>query len=108
MVIENISNNSVWLVNQSDGAGVDAGFDSEVRVEQSSALLFNGKRKLSFQCIESKDGSEQIFPCSDLIKVCRATRFNVDPEFTGSFWAVENSTKKELSFKLSKAGIEVE
>jgi hypothetical protein len=108
IIIENNSDNDVWLVNQSDGSGVDAGFDSQLLSETSAALLFNGQRTLSFQCIDSKDGSEQLYPCKDLINVCRATKFTLDPDLQGSFWAVESASKKELRFKLAKRGIEVE
>lgn len=107
IVIENNSNHSVWLIHQDEGAGVDAGFDSEILFAKSSALILQKGANHHFQCIESKDGSEQIYPCSELINVCVATKVDVPSELSGSFWAVENSDKDNLVFNLAKRGIEV-
>ena len=108
LVIENISNNAVWLVNQSDGAGVDAGFDEKISMDKNAVLFLDKSRALSFQCIEARDGGEQLYPCSELINACFATKFKTPKSLTGSFWAVEESEKKDIIFNLAKHGIEVE
>lgn len=108
LIIENISNNPVWLVNQSDGAGVDAGYDIKIAVDKSSALLLNKNKALIFQCIETTSSGEQLYPCNELVSACFATKFKVPNSLNGNFWAVEDSEKKDIIFNLAKHGIDVE
>ncbi len=101
--IHNESDEKMFVVALNNTGTAAAGWTSSLDKKKWSVLLLNSKR-LTFNCVLSRPGSEYRVPCSSVVKVCEMKGVSGKKANT-SYWAVENIAFDFIQEKLAYRGI---
>lgn len=89
--IHNLSENDVWLINQTEKNNLQSTLSSKMVAGSWSALVVNQDiKKLKFSCIESKPGHEQKISCQDVLAICQWPNTKIPEDNKGVFFVAES------------------
>lgn len=109
VMLHNLSENKIWLTHETQNAGAQAGWSSQLDNGKWSALAFGQhKKKFKLSCIESRPGHEQQIPCADVLAVCKWPQSQFPEDKSGTFWAAENMDMLPLKAYLERMGFKLE
>lgn len=103
----NVSKQTIYLAYLSADSEVgDISWTKKITPKNWSALMLKGGT-VTFNCVASNIGSEQLIDCRGAIHVCEMKNINVIKEAKGAYWAANNLSLSGVNGKVAYKGIKI-